>query len=212
DPSVADLHRGQPEAWVFEGVPARRWNRAGYRYAPPAADARELNDIPADVLERMRDEGYSFWLSGRAEKEGDVYTFEWGLPLTVDNDACINGTDETEGLVVANNAVVEAEITVHLDHLFFDSYATDEPSMRFDPIAAVADSEGRVTLEALASQSLSDMRGLDGEPLTDEAGDPVVYDPGSLDLAERNLQEFVLAAATTTGHFNGEGHCEYTRE
>jgi hypothetical protein len=26
-----------------------------------------------------------------------------------------------------------------------------------------------------------------------------------------NLRDYVIAAATTTGHFNGEGHCDYER-
>jgi hypothetical protein len=27
-----------------------------------------------------------------------------------------------------------------------------------------------------------------------------------------NLEEYVTDAATTTGHWNGEGHCEYARQ
>jgi hypothetical protein len=48
-----------------------------------------------------------------------------------------------------------------------------------------------------------------GMPIVDGEGNPVVYDPGPLVLSERNLRGYVKAAATTVGHFNGEGHCDY---
>lgn len=211
DPVVADLHRGTPDAWVFDGVPAQRWQRVSYRFAPPSAQARALTELPDGLVQRMADERLSLWLEGRATRDGTVHRFEWGLPLTVLNDTCVNGLDETDGLVVRANGFVEVELTVHLDHLFFDSLA-EEPAMRFDPMAAVADDEGVVTWDALASQRLSDMRGVDGAPLRDATGSFVVYDPASHALEERNLQQFVLAAASTMGHFNGEGHCEYTWE
>jgi hypothetical protein len=49
-----------------------------------------------------------------------------------------------------------------------------------------------------------------GATIMDAEGNPVVYDPGPLTLSERNLRGYVLAAVTTVGHFNGEGHCDYT--
>jgi hypothetical protein len=114
----------------------------------------------------------------------------------------------TDGIVVANNAVHDAQVTVHLDHLFFDTFAVDDASLHFDPMAAVAPESGPLTLGDLAKQNnLSDLKGEDGEPLD------LAYDPGSaFDPPPRNLEEYVVSAATTTGHWNGEGHCTYTRK
>jgi hypothetical protein len=75
-------------------------------------------------------------------------------------------------------------------------------------MAAMAPSSGPLTLEALAKQSnLSDLKGDDGKPLE------LAYDPGSVFTpVPKNLEEYVVAAATTIGHWNGEGHCTYTRK
>jgi hypothetical protein len=92
--------------------------------------------------------------------------------------------------------------------LFFDTFAVDDASLHFDPMAAVAPESGPLTLGDLAKQNnLSDLKGEDGEPLD------LAYDPGSaFDPPPRNLEEYVVSAATTTGHWNGEGHCTYTRK
>ncbi|MEZ4252173.1 MAG: hypothetical protein R3B99_28500, partial [Polyangiales bacterium] len=103
----------------------------------------------------------------------------------------------------------DAQITVHLDHLFFDTFATEDASMRFDPMAAVAGVDGLV-LDDLARQSTTDVRNAEGEPLLVD-GSPLVYDPGDLVLDTPTLRDFVRAAATTVGHFQGEGHCDYVR-
>lgn len=206
-PVVADLHLDEPELWSFEDVPARRWDRVGYRYAPPTADSEAVNDVSAADIERMIDGGYSLLLEAVAMKDGQEVEIEYGFAMEVAHTHCVNGADGTDGLVVPTNATIDAQITVHLDHLFFDSYATDEADLRFDPMAAMA-MDGKVTLEDLAVQdNLSDLVAADGEPLD------LAYDPGSaFDPVPDDLRAYVTAAATTTGHFNGEGHCDYEIE
>jgi hypothetical protein len=206
-PVVADLHRGDPELWQFDAVPARRWDRVGFRYVPATEGARKANDVDDDDLEKMVDGGYSLLVAGTAEQDEFQVEFEYGFDFTIDLDHCVSGTDETDGLVVAEGAAAEAQVTVHLDHLFFDSFAVDDAALRFEPMAAMAPSTGPVTLDDLAGQSnLSDLVDANGDPL--ELG----YDPGPFDPAPDDLREYVIAAASTTGHFNGEGHCEYTIE
>lgn len=212
DPIVADLHLGYPRGWVFDDVPSRRWDDVRYVYGAPTMQSRRVNDVSDADLEEMASNGYSIWVTGTATDGAESFDFDLRFPLRVTNEACQNGIDETDGLVVPNNGVVDAEVTVHLDHLFFDTYATDEALLRFEPWAAVAGEDGVVTLEDLAAQSLSDLRDRNDDPLVDENDDPIVYDPGPLALPENNLREYVIAAATTTGHFNGEGHCDYVVE
>lgn len=212
DPIVADLHLGDPRGWVFGGVPSRRWDDVRYVYAAPTMQSRKVNDVSDDDLREMADNGYAIWVAGTATDGTESYDFDLRIPLRVTSEACQNGIDETDGLVVPNNGVVDAELTVHLDHFFFDTFATEEAQLRFEPWAAVAGEDGVITLEDLATQSLSDLRDRSGDPLLDEQDDPIVYDPGPLALSENNLREYVIAAATTTGHFNGEGHCDYVVE
>lgn len=212
DAVVADLHLGEPEAWVFEGVPSRRWNDVRYVVTPPTINSRAVNAVTDQDLQAMVDGGYSLWIMGTASDGVDEYAFDLRFESRVVADACVNGIDETDGLVVPNNAVVRAQVTIHLDHLFFDTFATDDGLLRFEPWAAVAGEDGSITLEDLELQSLSDLRDRSGGPLLDGEGSPIVYDPGPLSLAANNLREYVIAAATTTNHFNGEGHCDYTVE
>jgi len=203
-PVVADLHLGEPELWTFEEVPARRWDRVGYRYAPPTADSRAANDVSDADIERMIDGGHSLLIDAVAMKGDQEIAIEYGFDMEILHTECVNGQDETDGLVVPTNGTADVQITVHLDHLFFDTYANDDADLRFDAMAAVAMDE-KVTLDDLAAQhNLSDLVNADGEPLD------VAYDPGSaFDPVPEDLREYVKAAATTTGHFNGEGHCKY---
>lgn len=205
EPRVADVHLGEPELWRLEGVPARRWDRVGYRYAPPTAAARKANAVRDEDLERMIEEGLSLYIEATASRGGRSVAIEWGFPFEVVMSGCVNGLDETDGLVVADNATTEAQLTVHLDHLFFDTYASEDAALRFDAMAAVAPADGPLTLDDLARQdNLTDLVDVDGAPLD------LAYDPGStFDPVPSDLRAYVIAAATTTGHFNGEGHCDY---
>jgi hypothetical protein len=208
EPVIVDLTLGRTALWELEGVPSRRWDRVSYARLPAMSGARNVNAAPADVDEMIAS-GASLLVAGTATDGTSAYDFSFAFTRTVENGACTNGMDETDGIIVSENATTEAEITIHLDHLFFDSFATDEPSLRFEPMAAMADEGGAITLDALAGQELAALVDRDGMPLEDEAGGPIVYDPGPLALPTDDLAAYVRAAAVTTGHFNGEGHCEY---
>jgi hypothetical protein len=204
-PVIADLHKGMPELWSFDDVPAQRWDRVGYRYVVPSDRSRKANDIDQDALERMIDEGYSFYVEGVAKKGDREIPIEWGFAFELELTRCENGRDGTDGIVVAENKLNEAEVTVHLDHLFFDSFAVDDAELCFDAMAAVAPEDGPLTLDDLAKQNnLSAPKDADGELLD------LVYDPGStFNPVPKTLKDFVIGAASTTGHWNGEGHCHY---
>lgn len=208
DPIIADLSQGDPQGWVFDGVPSRRWEDVRYVYAPPTMESRNVNGVAEADLMEMADNGYSIWIAGRASDGDESFEFDIRLPLRVSNEGCLNGVDETDGLVVPDNGVVNAEVTVHLDHFFFDTYASD-PLLRFEAWAAAAGDDGTITLDDLAGQSLSELRDRNGDLIVDGDGNQVIYDPGPLQIASANLRDYVVAAATTMGHFGGEGHCDY---
>ena len=114
-------------------------------------------------------------------------------------------------MVVRNSGTSTAQITFHLEHMFWDSLGTDSAELHFDPIAAMADAQGNIDFDALAGQNLTDLRDAEGNPLVDAEGKPVVYDPASVPLAADNLREFILAAVATQAHFNGSGLCTISR-
>ncbi len=207
DAVLVDVTEGDTTAWTFEGVGARRWEDLRYRIAPVTAGARDVGTVDPAIRQRMIDEGLSIYVEATATKGDLTRRLEWAFTLDVGHSHCV-GADGTDGIIVAAGAQNETQVTTHWDHLFFDSLALDEAGMRFDAIAAAGDDV--ITLEDLSSQRLAELRGLDGEPLVDEEGAPVVYDPGSTPLSEPTLRGMVEAVTATVGHLDGEGHCEYT--
>lgn len=209
DPVIVDLTRGDTSAWTLEGVSARRWQDVRYRVRPATSDARVLGAVDPTLRQRMIDEGLSMYVEATATRDAAERRIRWGFRHDVAHSRC-EGADGTEGIVVRSGAPNVVQITLHWDHLFFDSLVVDEAGMRFDAIDAV---EGDpITLQALSAQRLADLRGVDGGPLRSAEGSLVVYDPGSAVLSEPTLRGMIEAAASGVGHLDGEGHCEYQRQ
>ena len=209
DHVLVDLAQGDTELWRFAGVTARRWENLEYQIIAANGTPRRVGTISDSDVEAMQRAGASMLFEGTAtHATHGEYQVRLVLPLIVHMEHCIGG-DGTDGIVVEANGISTGTVTVHLDHLFFDDLASDEAEMRFEAWAAAAGDDRIITLDDLASQPLADLRGVDGMPLRDQAGDPIVYDPGSNPLRTPDLAEHVFWAATTVGHWNGEGHCEY---
>jgi hypothetical protein len=122
-------------------------------------------------------------LEGSAEKDGMQKTFAWVFDTPVTFRNCETITE------VPRDGVGELQITVHADHLFYDSLVAEEPALRFDAIAAAdADADGEVTMAELGATDIG------------------AYDPGN--LAIDDLWSFIAAQAQTMGHVDGEGHCQ----
>ena len=138
--------------------------------------------VPAGDYEDAEFTIVSILVNGTAEKDGMQKTFAWTFDIETEFHAC-----ETT-IEVPRDGVGELQITVHADHLFYDSLVSEEPALRFDPIAvADADNDGEVTMDELAATDIG------------------AYDPGN--LAIDDLWSFLTAQAQTTGHVDGEGHC-----
>lgn len=208
DAVIVDLTRGDATLWTFEGVPARRWEDVRYRIAPATDQARDVGAVDAALRRRMLDGGLSMLVVGTASRDDLTRDFDLAFTLDVGHSRC-QGSDGTDGIIVRTGGDSETQITLHWDHLFFDSLALDDAGMRFEAIAAASDGSAPITLSDLSAQRLVDLRGTDGSPLVDEDGAPVVYDPGSTPLSEPTLRGMIEAVAVTVGHLDGEGHCEY---
>lgn len=213
EPSIVALHGGTIEIGRFDAIPARRWDRVGYRMPIATAGMRLVGGATEAEAAAMTAEGLSFLLDGTAHHPGraDV-ALHIGVPFAVALHHCQSGDDGTDGVVIAAGGATTGELTFHLDHFFLESLVSEEPVMRFEAWAAAAGSDGVVTIDDLATQSLSDLRDTTGMPLMNEAGEPVIYDPGAARLPRADLREYVLEGAATLGHWQGEGHCEYQRE
>lgn len=211
DPVVIDLVQGSSPVYSFSGVPAGRWESFSYHVAPVPVGARQVAVDPA-LVERMREAGYSTYYAGvfvappgtvdaDGRPVGEV-PFELGFPVEVDYTRCVSGTDRRSGVVVPLNSASTYELTWHLTHLFFDSYAEDS-ALRVEPLAARWTGADPVRIDDL-DVSLGSLRGMNGRALRDSFNNPVVYVPGM--SGATTLREFVLMGRP--GHFNGlEGFC-----
>jgi hypothetical protein len=211
EPTLVELVPSPTLVYELPGVPAQRWDRFSYHLAPPPATVRNLG-VSDDIATRMRAEGWSAYYAGRlvapagtTNADGmpvTIVPFELGFPVEVDYQFCVAGNDRTNGVVVPVNSAADYEITWHLTHLFFDSFVEDA-ALRVEPLAARWRGEGPLTMEDL-NVPLGGLRAIDGRPLTDSFGNPVVYIPGM--TGANTLREFILQGRP--GHFNGlEGFC-----
>jgi len=200
--AVFDLTEAGPHGFgSIEGLAEGNWDEFGFSSLVADAYTERSDSAGAADLELMVAEGYNVYVSGRASKAGAEVRFAWGFAEPVRYASCVDLSEgqETAGVVVGDKASVEAQLTIHGDHLFYDDLASREAKLRFDVIAAAdADDDGEVSLDELAAVRLADL-----------GPDQGTYGVGASDVDD--MRAFVEAATTSLGHFNGEGHCRPER-
>lgn len=175
------------------GVPSRRMDRVSYRIGPATA-ASTAGNATADDVTVMRTGGYAIYVEGEGSRMGTTVRFRWGFTQNVAFETC-HTADNAAGLAIPSGGNVDAQITIHGDHLFYDDLQSPEALLRFDAIAAAdRNTDGTVTLEELGMVDLTTL------PSTQYGGG---------DMARvRTLRDFVTTISATVGHFSGEGHCQ----
>ncbi len=211
-PAIIDLKKNSGENQdivTLEGLPARRLDLQ-FRFFE-ATDQAENRNADASIAEEMIADGYSCWIEGDASQDGETVHFLLRLKTPTLYTDCINGKDGTKGIAIEANKTIGAFIYAHALHLFWDTLAAGDESLRFDAFAAVANAESEpetVTESELADQDLTDLRDANGDPLRDTDGSRVFYnDGGVLPPDSLTLLTFVEYAARYGVHFNGVGLC-----
>lgn len=118
---------------------------------------------------------------GTATKGEESKRFDW----TFDQPVSYHGCETTTEIPKDGSGVFQ--ITVHADHLFYDSLVSEEPALGFGALAAVDTGDGVISREELA------LAGIGG------------FDPGNEDV--NDLWSWLNALVATLGHVDGEGHC-----
>lgn len=206
---VADLHTGDPVAEEIEGLAPRRWESVSFSVLPAGEDSAPIGGATAEDAALMAAGGFAYYLDAIAtHPERGSFEARWGLANPTRNRNCTNGLDGTDGVIVRPSATTDAEITFHVDHAFWDTLGAEQSRLRFDPMwGANRGGDALIELDELAQQRLADLTDPEGQPLLDEAGQPLVYNPGSIPLPDKNLREFVLISAASQAHLNGLGLC-----
>ncbi|AKT39440.1 hypothetical protein [Chondromyces crocatus] len=206
---VADLHAGDQIAEEIEGLSPRRWDALSFSVLPASEESLPLGNVSEEDMARLAAGRFTYYIDGEASHpERGRFDFQWGLQNPTRNRNCSNGLDGTDGVIVRPNATTEAELTFHVDHLFWDTLGAEQSRLRFDPMwGANKDGDTTITFDELSGQRLADLTDPEGAPLRDEAGQALVYNPGSIPLPDKNLREFVLVSSASQAHLNGLGLC-----
>jgi hypothetical protein len=131
------------------------------------------------VIERIQ-------VEGSASLGAMTKSFVWQLDAPTAYTACQTTT------VVPDGGTGTFQITIHADHLFYDSLVAEEPGLGFQPFAdADTDGDAQLTQAELTATGIGS------------------FDPGSEGGVE-NLWDWLVAATRTIGHVDGEGHCDAT--
>lgn len=182
---IVDLAQfsGDGHLLVSGEVPGGRYDDTKFTVAP-ALGAVAANATP-DQVAFMNDNALSIFVTGRATKGAVEKTFAWRFTSTTRYTEC-------ESTAKVDGDAARTVLTIHADHLFYDSLVSTEPDVRFQ-LFADADLDGNhaITMEELAAV---DITGLDN------------YQVGN-DTDVTDLAAFLVAHTATLGHIDGEGHC-----
>lgn len=170
-------------------LPAERL-RVGFDLVVPDPTHGIVGSVNADVVELMADNRWAHHIAGSATDGETTVTFAWGFDNPTRQTECENGEDRTDGVAIPPDGVARAQITMHLDHVFWNTLRTEESPLAFSAIAAAdADGDGEVTIEELKAVSVL------------EAG----YETAGLQVDD--LYAFIRYSLARASHFNGEGLC-----
>lgn len=148
-------------------------------------EGQELGVAEAAAGELV-DSGYTIErmvVSGRAKKGSTEKTFRWTFDGPTRYEECEPKTRVEPG------ETATFQITIHADHLFYDSLVSGDPKLLFQPLAdADLDDDGEITEQELAGADIG------------------AYDPGSEGGVD-DLWTWLVRLSATVGHADGEGHC-----
>jgi hypothetical protein len=224
----------------------------GFTTVVPQDGATQVNTIDPTTLATMKAKGFTVFLKGTAVFKGtgcrqSVAGYDFGrLPTTVHFAFgfkapttyvnCINPElqpDGTRGVQGQAGTTTTAQVTLHLDHPFWEALQEDAP-LRWDLIAARKSTATAPAPEATVTEA--DLSGVSFEAATDAQGTPlpwryctpaqtsdrtagtVSYDPHGVPVSQAggasglaDLLDYMTYNLSTFGHLNNDGLCHPAR-
>lgn len=181
---VYDLVPPGPHEMATVDAPTGTWRTVRAAIRPdPAATA---GNATAAQLAALTDAGAAVLVSGTLTCGAYAGTFTWAFPAGATYDC------DPENLVVSAGAQARTQLTVHGDHLFFDSLVAEDAVLRATAyVAADANGDGEITQAELAAAPVA----------------PTGLDRGG-DTSVESLWDYLTAQVRQLGHVDGEGHCD----
>jgi hypothetical protein len=186
----------------FGGVRAGEWDQFAFE-TPAAADSTEALDVAPGDAQDMIDHGWTYWIEGsvqRPQADGGPVDFviQTAVP-TLFKDCELDGEP---GVTVIADQTATGDITIHGDHIWFNSFPTgSEGSVERRAawlLEADRDGDGKVSTEDLAALDAT-------EVFTTQLGYSLDGAPEEIPID--SALDFVRAQLATQGHFRGEGEC-----
>jgi hypothetical protein len=192
------------ELGVIDDLESGEWDKFGFETPLADVDAQRFAGVSESDYDEMVRAGYTYWIEGsveRVEAEGGPVSFAIKAAVPTSFHDC--AYDGEPGVSVQASGTATATITLHGDHMFFNSFPSGTEAniqrMAGYIVDADADRDGHVDDEELAQRDATDAftraRGysLDGAPILID-----------------NALDFVRAQLATQGHYQGEGECIFT--
>jgi hypothetical protein len=137
------------------------------------------------------------------------------------------GEEAQRGVQVDSHGGSSAQITLHVDHPFWNTVDHDAAELFFDQMAALASPDGTLTLDDLSKADFTSFKDKSGASLpwrscvstkepkqgtrAFDSGNVAVNPMGSPDTALRHYGDFVSYQQSTEGHLNADGLCAVKR-
>lgn len=170
-------------------APADRY-RVAFDLVVPSSDTAPIGEVDPDIVAEMAANGWAHHVVGQATDGERTVRFAWGFDNPARSTECENGIDGTDGIAVSPDLPARLQITMHADHLFWNTLRTEESPIAFAGIAgADADRDGEVTVAEL------------------QAADPVAlgYEAAGVELT--SVYAFIRYSLARAAHLNGGGLC-----
>jgi hypothetical protein len=153
------------------------------RFAIRPGTAAEGNADPAAL------DGHAVRVAGTLTCDADTVSFDLSFDSNTTYDC------DPEDLTLTTSAPTATQLTIHGDHMFYDSLESPDAVLRgLVWIQADADADGVLTEAELRATPIA----------------PLGYDVGSQgDVAD--LFTYLESITSSFGHIDGEGHCATTR-
>lgn len=138
-----------------------------------------------------------------------------------------DGEEAQRGVQVDGHGGTSAQITLHVDHPFWNTVDHDAAELFFDQMAALATPDGTLTLEDLNAADFTSFKDRKGAALpwrscvavkepkqgtrAFDSGSVAVNPSASPETALRHYGDFVSYQQSTEGHLNADGLCAVKR-
>ncbi len=192
------------ELGVIDDLRAGEWDKFGFETPRAGEDAQRMAGVSEQDFSEMVREGYTYWIEGeveRPEAQGGPVTFAIKAAVPTRYSDCEH--DGEPGVSVVADGSESATITLHGDHIFFNTFLTGSEANieRLAGYLVEADRDGDGHVDERELMALDATRAFTRTRGYSLDGAPVLVDNGF---------DFVRAQLATQGHYQGEGECIFT--